>query len=196
MKTNTQDNRHRVLQVASEIIGCKGFSAVGLNEILTASGIPKGSFYHYFASKEDFGAAMLEDYFSNYLANLEMLMAQPLSSKEKLMSYWLGWLDTGEGDIPKGHKCLAVKLGAEVSDLSVTMREVLHRGTGNIVKQLAKMVEGMIAEGDLLSPPEGIVDFAQALYQLWLGASLMGKMTNNAEPLQVALQLTQRLLQR
>lgn len=49
---SSHDNRQRVLHVARQIISHKGFSAVGLNEILTAAGIPKGSFYYYFASKK------------------------------------------------------------------------------------------------------------------------------------------------
>ena len=40
-------------------MGRKGYSGVGLTEILTAAGVPKGSFYHYFASKDAFGEAMV-----------------------------------------------------------------------------------------------------------------------------------------
>lgn len=44
--------RQHILNIAKPIMLRKGFSAVGLNEILAAAGIPKGSFYHYFGSKE------------------------------------------------------------------------------------------------------------------------------------------------
>jgi len=37
----------------------KGFSVVGLNEVLKSAGVPKGSFYHYFSSKDAFGEALL-----------------------------------------------------------------------------------------------------------------------------------------
>lgn len=70
------DVRRHILDTARPIIGSKGFSAVGLNEILVAAEIPKGSFYHYFASKEAFGEALLEQYFTAYLARIDALLDQ------------------------------------------------------------------------------------------------------------------------
>lgn len=58
------DVRRSILDVGQRIMAGKGFSAVGLNEVLAAAGVPKGSFYHYFASKEAFGQALLEKYTS------------------------------------------------------------------------------------------------------------------------------------
>jgi TetR/AcrR family transcriptional repressor of nem operon len=48
--TDTLDVRDKILATGQRIMGGKGFSAVGLNEVLTAAGVPKGSFYHYFGS--------------------------------------------------------------------------------------------------------------------------------------------------
>lgn len=53
-----RDVKDHILDTAQRIMGSRGFSAVGLNEILTSSGVPKGSFYHYFGSKEAFGVAL------------------------------------------------------------------------------------------------------------------------------------------
>ncbi len=47
--------RQHILEAARPLIGQRGFSAVGLAQILEVAGIPKGSFYHYFESKEAFG---------------------------------------------------------------------------------------------------------------------------------------------
>jgi TetR/AcrR family transcriptional repressor of nem operon len=52
----------------------KGYAAVGLNEILAAAGVPKGSFYHYFESKDAFGEALLESYFETYLEDLDAML--------------------------------------------------------------------------------------------------------------------------
>ena len=92
---SVNENRQRVLQVAKEIITRKGFSAVGLNEILTAAGIPKGSFYYYFSSKEEFGSAMLEDYFCGYMAEMDRLITTGTCAADTLMRYWQGcWRQT------------------------------------------------------------------------------------------------------
>jgi AcrR family transcriptional regulator len=98
--------------------GRKGFTSVGLNEILQTAGVPKGSFYHYFKSKELYGQALLEDCFVGYLADMERRLTLPgLNAYERLMDYWQGWQNrcTLEGH---GDECLVVKLSAEVADLS------------------------------------------------------------------------------
>ena len=68
MNTRHDNTRQHILETGQRIIVGKGFASVGLNEILTAAGVPKGSFYHYFASKEQYGQALLQDYFDRYLA--------------------------------------------------------------------------------------------------------------------------------
>lgn len=144
------DNRQRVVEVAKNIFSRKGFSAVGLNEILTAAGIPKGSFYYYFASKEEFGTLMLEDYFSCYLEAMEELLSAGQNAAQAMMNYWQSWTATNEDNIPKGYQCLAVKLGAEVSDLSEPMRLALEQGTTRIVRRLAVQLERMVAENSFV----------------------------------------------
>ena len=57
----TSDTRHHILETARGIVVGKGFSAVGLSEILEAAGVPKGSFHHWFRSKEHFGVALLSN---------------------------------------------------------------------------------------------------------------------------------------
>ncbi len=77
MTTRHTDTRQHILATGKHIIAAKGFSCVGLAELLQASEVPKGSFYHYFKSKELFGQALLEDYFTDYLAQLDMLLQTP-----------------------------------------------------------------------------------------------------------------------
>ncbi|MGS0891235.1 TetR/AcrR family transcriptional regulator [Burkholderia stagnalis] len=185
--------RQHILNIAKPIMLHKGFSAVGLNEILAAAGIPKGSFYHYFGSKEAFGEALLEAYFEGYVEHLDNLLERGSgTAAERLMTYWGNWLHTQCADDPEG-KCLAVKLGAEVSDLSEAMRAVLRRGTGQIVERLAGGIEAGIADGSL----HGVDDpsyTAALLYELWLGATLLEKIHRNRKPLETAMTATLRLL--
>ncbi|AWK88666.1 TetR/AcrR family transcriptional regulator [Azospirillum thermophilum] len=190
---HTIDARRHILETGQRIIGGKGFSAVGLNEILAAAGVPKGSFYHYFSSKDAFGEALLETYFRNYLAALDTLLSKPgLTGAERLMGYWEHWLSTQASCDPQG-KCLAVKLGAEVSDLSEAMRAVLERGTAQLVRRVARAIEEGVADGSLSIEGDAMT-LAQTLYQLWLGASLLGKITRDIQPLETALAATRRLL--
>ncbi|NIF23638.1 TetR/AcrR family transcriptional regulator [Candidatus Pantoea multigeneris] len=197
MKTAThqhnQQVREHILAVGQRIMAGKGFSAVGLKEILDESEVPKGSFYYYFTSKEDFGVAMLSHYFDAYLAELDQLLAENGTTyAQRLMNYWLLWSETQSCEDCQG-KCLAVKLGAEVSDLSDKMRAALMRGTAGIISRLAAALEAGAAEGSLQFEGEA-ERAAEALYQLWVGASIMVKIVRTATPFEAALSLTRQTL--
>ncbi len=136
MKTSYDDTRQHLLDTGYRIMAVKGFSGVGLNEILQSAGVPKGSFYHYFKSKEQFGQALLEDYFRVYLADMDQRFSAPgLNARERLMSYWQKWLDNACPPCDE-QRCLVVKLSAEVADLSESMRITLRDGSDGIIERL------------------------------------------------------------
>ncbi|WP_226507126.1 TetR/AcrR family transcriptional regulator [Pseudomonas sp. MWU16-30317] len=189
----TTDVRQGILDVGQRIMAAKGYSAVGLNEILATAGVPKGSFYHYFGSKDAFGEALLESYFSTYLAELDQILALPgLTMAQRLLKYWETWQHTQSFEDCQG-KCLAVKLGVEVADLSEAMRAVLKRGTSGIIDRLAQAIETGVAEGSLTVGGEPYA-VAQSLYQLWIGASMMVKITKSVLPFETAVSTTRQLL--
>jgi TetR/AcrR family transcriptional repressor of nem operon len=189
----TSDVRQEILEVGQRIMASKGYSAVGLNEILATAGVPKGSFYHYFGSKDAFGEALLEDYFQAYLAELDEVLALPgLSMAQRLMKYWGIWQHTQSFQDCQG-KCLAVKLGVEVADLSEAMRGVLQRGTAGIIDRLASAIEAGVAEGSL-SCAGAPHETAQSLYQLWVGASVMVKISKSLQPFATAMATTRQIL--
>jgi len=188
-----EDIREHILETGQRIMASKGYSAVGLNEILMEAGVPKGSFYHYFGSKDAFGVAMLERYFDDYLANMDETLGQPnRTMQQRLMHYWQQWQETQSFQDCQG-KCLAVKLGAEVADLSEAMRHTLEKGTAGIVARLTDAIEAGVAEGSLRTAEKPAV-VAESLYQLWLGASVMVKIVRNKHPFESALLLTQKML--
>ena len=185
--------RQHILDTARCLMARRGYTAVGLNELLKAADVPKGSFYHYFASKEAFGQALLDSYFTRYLSEMDTTLADgPGTSAVRLMRYWTQWLQIQGHDDPDG-KCLAVKLGAEVSDLSEPMRQALLRGTQAIVCRLASAIQDGASDGSLcaVAAPAAM---AGTLYQIWLGASLLAKITADSKPLDAALIATASLL--
>ncbi|MGE1156061.1 TetR/AcrR family transcriptional regulator [Pseudomonas sp. ICMP 460] len=193
MNNESKSARQTILDTAQLIVSRKGFSAVGLNEILQAADVPKGSFYHYFNSKDAFGVVLLDTYFDNYVQGMEQLFKQPeLSGSAKLLRYWRSWIDNQTGCTDAG-KCLAVKLGAEVSDLSEPMRLALQRGTARTIALLAEALQHGLEDGSLTieQDPQHL---AERLYALWLGTSVMSKITRTPAPFEEALQLTRHLL--
>lgn len=193
MNSEHIDVRQHILDTAKPIILGKGFSAVGLNEILTAADVPKGSFYHYFKSKEAFGEALLENYFANYCERLNSIFnTQNTTAAERMLTYWASWLETQSCDDRDG-QCLTVKLAAEVSDLSETMRGSLLRGTQQLLARIALCLSEGAADGSL--PHYASVEqTALHLYELWLGATLLTKIRRDRSALESAMQSTQLIL--
>ena len=182
-----------ILDTAQRIVGTKGFSGVGLNEILAAADVPKGSFYYYFASKEAFGKALLEHYFEIYLSEIEGYLSAPdRNARARLAAYWAFWREKQEQSDPEG-KCLAVKLGAEVSDMSEEMRLALKIGTSAIISRLARVIKEGKSDGStpILTSPQAT---AHALYELWMGASVMWKISHDRGAVNTALAATDRIL--
>ena len=190
---DTSDVRDNILATGQRLMAGKGYSAVGLNEILTAAGVPKGSFYHYFGSKDAFGEALLDSYFEDYLAEIDVTLALPgLNMAQRVLRYFEVWQQTQSFFDCQG-KCLAVKMAAEVADLSEAMRLSIRRGTSGIVSRLAAAIEAGVAEGSLAVSGDATAT-ARSLYQLWLGASIMVKIERDVAPFATAMQSTRDML--
>ncbi|MBS1208340.1 MAG: bacterial regulatory s, tetR family protein [Proteobacteria bacterium] len=190
MNTERIDTRQHILGCGQQLVASKGFVGVGLAEILASAGVPKGSFYHYFASKEAFGAALLESYFADYLSRVDALFARTdLSGAQRLLTYFERWIDTQCSEDAAG-KCLIVKLAAEIADLSDAMRSTMLAGTDSILRRLAGCIAAGQADGSVGST-QAPADAAQWLYGAWLGASLLAKLRRDRSALDAAFSSTQ-----
>ncbi|MEY8769407.1 TetR/AcrR family transcriptional regulator [Erwinia sp. DT-104] len=192
MKKQATNVRQHIIDVARTLITHKGYSAVGLAEIVKAAGIPKGSFYYYFRSKEEFAEALLEHYFTHYLVQVEEQLRGSEPARERLLRYFAFWKATQGADLPES-KCLVVKLGAEVCDQYDSMRSVLAKGTLEIIGRITACIQQGQNDGSL-SANRDAEALAEELYQLWLGASLMAKIHEPEQAFDKAMSATKRLL--
>lgn len=184
--------RARILATGRELVLARGFGGVGLKELLERSAVPKGSFYHYFSSKEAFGCALLGDYVDEYLQRFDALVAEPATGGDRLMRYFSAWLSEDRAEsIPD--RCLVVKLAAEISDLSEDMRQVLDAGVAQLVARLSRLLREGAADGSIRpqSDPDAT---AGVLYGQWLGAAILAKLSRNRTPLHAALADTRQRL--
>ena len=178
----SDQTRQNILSAGRMLIGKHGYSAVGLALILKESRVPKGSFYHYFPSKEAFGQALLDDYVTDYLARLDNLCNGPGTA----------WLTQSESE-GIASQCLVVKLGAEIADLSNEMRTVLDQGVAALVDRIADLLIKGNRDGSVRAVADAQAT-AQMLYAKWLGAAILSKLSRDELPLERALAETKASL--
>jgi TetR/AcrR family transcriptional repressor of nem operon len=182
MRSSTKD---RILHAAEEIILAKSFHSVGLNEILSAVKVPKGSFYHYFASKEQFGVELLKHYLEEHTARLRKFFAEPgATALEKLSSFWNYVISrVTEGDC--GANCLVSKLSMEVTSFSEPMREVLADGLARWRRIYAEVIREGHRDRSIRSEIDA--EEAAALIQdFWQGAMQRMQIERSVAPLRQA----------
>lgn len=189
--TNTPpDTKTHLLDIGYQLIAKKGFTAVGIKQILDTAGIPKGSFYHYFASKETFGEAIISNYFVHYKERLDTIADQDVSAQQKLYNYFQNWYDTQQNGCDHG-KCLVVKLSAEVADMSESMRLALNAGYQQIINWLVEQIKAGWADNSVPRFDNVAAEsMVKRWYFAWLGASLIAKTSQTNTPLAEVWQMT------
>ncbi|GKX61584.1 transcriptional regulator [Pragia fontium] len=194
MKPYTEhDTREHLLATGAKLCLNLGFTGMGLSELLRTAEVPKGSFYHYFRSKEAFGVAMLERHYELYNQQLQQHFNQKETThRERLLSWFqqsLNYFCQHSQMV----NCLIVKLSAEVCDLSEDMRNALDKGAAQVINHLTSALQNGRDEKCLDFPGEAHAQ-AHMMYALWLGANLQAKISRNAVPLESAFAHVTKIL--
>ncbi len=178
-RTNT---REEIIRKGAELIHAQGFNATGLQQILQAAGIPKGSFYFYFKSKEDFGLeiinyfnAIISATFTRYLTDKKI---PPLKRLEKLFKFF-------EAAFQKS----GYALGCPIGNLSLELADTNER----LRLHLVGVIEALITQIKLClqeakrekSIPASLnaSDTARFIFHGFEGAVLHMKVVKNIEPI-------------
>ena len=177
-----EDTRKTILEAAADLVHRQGFNHTGLKEILDASGVPKGSFYFFFKSKEEFGLALV-DYYAEKMAVVarscfEDTSASPIA---RLRSFFHRVHSQFEADgCEKG--CPIGNLCQEMSDLSPVFRQKLASILERMATGMAELLRQAQEIGEVPAnlDPE---DTARFITSSWEGAILTMKVVKTVEPL-------------
>lgn len=185
--------RDHILACGGRIIHHKGFTATGLMEILQAAEVPKGSFYFYFKSKEEFGLALVDHYQTWFTEQVRpILKDETLPPMERLASFFL-WFQRyfeQEGFI-KG--CPIGNLIQELGDVNPIFREKLKTSFDGLIRFIARLLEEAKNQGELSThlAPEAT---ARYIFSAWQGALIRMKATASSEPLDTFQHMTFEVL--
>ena len=178
-----EDTKTRILERGAEIIHLKGFNHTGVQEVLRAAGVPKGSFYNYFKNKEDFGLQVI-DYFLELFSRLakETLGDRSVPPLERIRNF-LGWFIEFFKSKDFAYGCPIGNLAQEMGDLSPAFREKLRQGLDAMVNLYAEVLAEAQDSGDLSK----VLDVREAAYFLvysWHGALMHMKAVKGPAPLE------------
>ena len=178
------ETRAALLRAGIEVLTEKGFSARGTDEILRRVGVPKGPFYHFFASKEAFGAALVDryaDYFANKLTRfLDDETRSPLGRLQSFIADARGGMQRHA--FQRG--CLVGNLGQEMGALPASFRQQLLAVFEDWQQRVALCLDAARQAGEI-SADADCQRLAQIFWIGWEGAILRAKL--EASPVAIDL---------
>jgi len=163
----------------------RGYNHLGIQDVLAATGVPKGSFYHHFESKEDFGLQVIDRYMTAVHAGLdECLGDQKVEPLQRVRNFFEA---TREKYREEGYLgCLLGGLGQELSGISDVFRARIERCFKEIAGAIATCIEEAIARG-ALSKQTNAQQLADLLVDCWEGAALRTRLVKDPKPLRTML---------
>jgi TetR/AcrR family transcriptional regulator, transcriptional repressor for nem operon len=181
-RTQKQINKENLLNQGVMLLMQQGYHGTGLKEILDAEGIPKGSFYNYFGSKENFGAEVIQHYISPFITQLDGHLQNPyIDALTALRRYFNeSILALEKSDFKNG--CLLGNLMGELGSSNELCRSALQTTLNRYRNLLASGLARAQQDGTIRDDKTAI-ELADLLLNSWQGALLRMKIDKSSLPL-------------
>ncbi|WP_238474405.1 TetR/AcrR family transcriptional regulator [Pseudomonas cavernae] len=187
------DKRDLILAKGAEVMTRRGYHGTGVQEIVQTAGIPKGSFYHYFASKEDFALQALEHVYTPRLTRYAQALGNPqLSPRTRILGYYRELLAHFERQEKLEYHCFIGSLSFEMAELLPAVGAQVEAVMLRSVATLQRCLEQAQAAGELPAD-EDCANLAVFIGSAWQGALARLKVGNTA-PIHAFVERLERLL--
>lgn len=190
----TSDKRSQILCAGLNVMRERGYNGTGVKDIVDAAGVPKGSFYNYFESKEAFAIAALQQVAEGNLAQMRQLLGD--HSKPPLQRL-TGFFDANIDHLKRTKQfqggCFIAKICQEMSDVNECIRKAAGMLFAEYEQVFADCLQEAADSGEL---PPGVDAKALAgfLFSAWEGALIRMKTTRAAKPLDDFMLTLQQIL--
>jgi TetR/AcrR family transcriptional repressor of nem operon len=180
--------REQIVATSLSLLHSKGFNATSVQDITEAAGVPKGSFYNHFASKEALGMEVLQRYTGvagGYLAALDDTALAPKARMEKYFGLLIG--ANVATDFNCG--CLLGNFSSELSNQIPAIRTALEESYDQWAAGLAPVIAEAQRDGSVGATPAAL-ELAHFIIDAWQGAVLHAKASKSRAPLDRFLLMT------
>ena len=180
MEANSK--KKEILSKGAEIILFKGFNNTGINEILDAAGVPKGSFYFYFKSKADFGIQLIRFFEAQFLQLGDYHIKQVKKSYLiGLRNFFDGFLEIFKEQAYRGG-CPIGNFSLEMSDLNENFRNQIQMTFGKMQDTVKHFLSAAVKIGEL-SESHDLDSLSEFIINSWEGALMRVKVKKDAAPM-------------
>lgn len=190
MKGNLKnESKTALINAGRRIIVEKGYNNTGIQEVLQVAGVPKGSFYHFFSSKEDFGIQIINCDAEEHDKVLEQYLSnETLSPLNRLKQYFEDKCQEFES-LQCREGCLLGNLGQEMADQNEAFRTRLQQVFARWHDRFADCLRQAQTAGEISSQWDAR-QLAEYCHNSWEGALLQMKITKSPAPLKAFITLT------
>jgi TetR/AcrR family transcriptional repressor of nem operon len=188
------DKRDLILAKGAEVMTRRGYHGAGVQEIVQAAGVPKGSFYHYFASKEEFALQALQQVYGPRLQRYAQALENPaLSPRARILGYYGELVEHFARQEKLEYHCFIGSLSFEMAELSPTLGAEID----SILQRSADILQACLQQAQRageLAADEDCRSLASFIASAWQGALTRLKVANNTRALADFMQRLQLLL--
>ena len=176
------NTREALIRCGIELLTEQGFRTTSIEEVLTRVGVPKGSFYHFFKSKDDFGTAVIQSYVDYYTKKMGGIFRNPSHTPLERLRNFIDISKEGMVRFRFRRGCLVGNMGQELANVSDTFRTQLEAVLQSWEDMLTECLESAIRAGEIssASDPRALSRF---FWLGWEGAILRSKLRRSPEPI-------------
>ncbi|MEL6255952.1 MAG: TetR/AcrR family transcriptional regulator [Bacteroidota bacterium] len=182
-------NKEDIVLAGSQLFRKQGYHNVGINDILKSCNIPKGSFYNFFESKEDFAAQVIEQYSENSIAYVKSLLEKKASSPlARIKGMYKQMI---QDNIAEGcsQGCLIGNLSVELGGTNDRLSTHANEKFMELIKVIGSVIEEAQEKGEIKAEQDPH-ELAEYLHSGFFGALTRMKVNRNPVYLNKWLKLT------
>jgi TetR/AcrR family transcriptional repressor of nem operon len=162
----------------------KGYSSIGLEELLGSVGVPKGSFYYYFASKEAFGLEVIEAYTAYFTRKLDLWFSDESVPPLDRIRNFAADAQAGMARYDYHRGCVIGNLAQDMGSVPDSFRKRLTDVFADWEKRLSCILSSALVRGDI-EPDSNCNELAAFFWVGWEGAVLRAKLERSGRPLEL-----------